>query len=751
MRETCTVQELHAATGIPERTLLDRLKGCKYVCFRENRRGKPAKHHEIDDLPEELRLSLMIHRRKRLEQEQETLSSASQIQALQYQEKALAVKPYSVKTGAGFSNEEKQEALAKGRLVQNYRQFLSRHGSEWGQKGKAEDDFVFAFNHGAIYPDLLQLVGRVKLSTIRGWDARLRDNNDDPFSLIDRRGKHRKGCTTLTDDQVQVMKPIALMPNRLPDSEIIRLFRVRARELGIPTPQHDNTFRNYLKDYRKFNYAEWLFYREGWKALNEKCLYHIDRDYSQIEVGDILFADGHRLNTGLIYPFTGREKRMTQIAWYDMKSNYLCGWEVMATENTDAITSALYRAILCLGKIPKVLYLDNGKAFRSKFFSGIKDFREAPFVGLFERLGCKVIFAWLYHPESKPVEGFFKIMGELERRSPAYTGSSIETKPAWRKRGEKLHRKLHEAITQGRVPTIEEFHTALATWLDTEYSVRPQRGHLKGRSPLEVFREGKGPGFTPEEEEKLRILMMKHEPKRITRDGVKMPWCDEHYYHPDLFGRNLQRVFVRFDWFDKSKIYVYDEHDNFICEAHPKTKVHPAAYYLGTEEDQDELKRQIALKQRLAKQVTGPARRFLQSHIMPEVKRQQEQLGFSDGAEPLSNLPKLRKPEPEPWNRAIEITPEEDARIQQEVAEREAAMDRAEEPYSDEWRQADPDSQRYESLLEKFMLKVEPLTHDDRKFIRFFERTPGYQKHKDYYDERRLHFGMRCGKDDREE
>src|SRR5690606_23316970 len=113
-----------------------------------------------------------------------------------------------------------------------------------------------------------------------------------------------------------------------------------ARELGIPTPQHDNTFRNYLKDYRKFNYAEWLFYREGWKALNEKCLYHIDRDYSQIEVGDILFADGHRLNTGLIYPFTGREKRMTQIAWYDMKSNYLCGWEVMATENTDAITSA---------------------------------------------------------------------------------------------------------------------------------------------------------------------------------------------------------------------------------------------------------------------------------------------------------------------------------------------------------------------------------------------------------------------------
>jgi len=32
---------------------------------------------------------------------------------------------------------------------------------------------------------------------------------------------------------------------------------------------------------------------------------------------------------------------------------------------------------------------------------------------------------------------------------PSYIGTSIEDKPAWLKRGEDLHRKMHQANTKG--------------------------------------------------------------------------------------------------------------------------------------------------------------------------------------------------------------------------------------------------------------------------------------------------------------
>ena len=83
---------------------------------------------------------------------------------------------------------------------------------------------------------------------------------------------------------------------------------------------------------------------------------------------------------------------MTLILFYDMKSNMPLGWEIMPTEDTQAISSALRRAIIALGKIPKVVYLDNGRAFKSRFFKG-SDFDEQSFTGIYAQLGIRTIFA----------------------------------------------------------------------------------------------------------------------------------------------------------------------------------------------------------------------------------------------------------------------------------------------------------------------------------------------------------------------
>ena len=128
------------------------------------------------------------------------------------------------------------------------------------------------------------------------------------------------------------------------------------------------TFRRFAEHFKKQNYSKWVIMREGEKAYHDKVEPYIKRDISKLEVVDVLIADGHVLNFQVINPFTGRPTRATLVGFLDWKSTALVGYEIMMTENTQCIASALRNAILNLGVIPKVVYQDNGKAFKAKYF-----------------------------------------------------------------------------------------------------------------------------------------------------------------------------------------------------------------------------------------------------------------------------------------------------------------------------------------------------------------------------------------------
>ena len=134
---------------------------------------------------------------------------------------------------------------------------------------------------------------------------------------------------------------------------------------GIPC---NLTFRRFAESFKKNNYSRWILFREGEKAYHDKVEAYIERDISKLEVGDVLIADGHTLNFQVINPFTGKPTRATLVGFLDWKSTALVGYEIMMSENTQCIASALRNAIINLGMIPKVIYQDNGKAFKAKYF-----------------------------------------------------------------------------------------------------------------------------------------------------------------------------------------------------------------------------------------------------------------------------------------------------------------------------------------------------------------------------------------------
>lgn len=696
-----SISDIAAALGVVRTTAVRRSLREDWHFVEEKGPGGKAKIFTVSKLPKDVRLALAR------EQAEELLPAAQE-------------QPRSCRLPTG-TKEQRQKALYKADLLRLYVQALER--APWGRKNETRDSFMEAYNSGLAWPDLFAELGSLSWKTIEGWKRVMDAHNNDCFVLIDRRGVHRRDATTLAEEQSDVLLRCALRPNAPKISEAIRTAKAILQHKGLGIGPSDATYRRWLDKWRETNHAVWVWAREGAKAWNDKCAMYIERDYSMLSVGDVIVADGHSLNFEIINPWTGKpQNHMTLILFYDMKANMPLGWEIMPTENTAAISSALRRAVLRLGKYPRVVYLDNGRAFKARFFKGAKEFDEAGFSGLYSRMGCEVIHAWPYHGQSKTVERFFGTFAELERLVPGYTGTSIEAKPPRMMRGERRHRGLHEQQFGGKCLTIEQAHILIAAWFDA-YSQRPQRGHLDGACPADVFNEGQGSGVNKAE---LNWLMMSMEVKTIHRNGIS--FRGRNYYAPALYGRK-HKVLIRYDLQDDSSILVEDQDGQFICEAYPQMKVHPAASQLGNEADRQLLGQYIELKRQQEKEAANTASAFLRNEVLPEHQQQLTALGVSDMQGKHIDAPKAK---------VIRLDME---RAKREAAEAiQAQVDFEEESLRNELMSLS-DADRYERLLE-LDAQGASMAEEWTGFMAFYEKTDEYQRLTPYWDERRNTYGL---------
>lgn len=509
-----------------------------------------------------------------------------------------------------LSDKKRATALARADLVALYTSHLSK--AKRGGKVEARTHFISAYKAGA-WPQLLETLGaKISWQTIERWKVALR-KEQSVVALADGRGKGNAARTVITDKHEDILLKAVLNPNSTTISESIDTAVGLMKVSGLHCPS-EKTMRRWLKKWKETHFGTWVYTREGKKAWNDKAAFFIERDLNLIEVGDIMVADGHVLNFETLNPWTGKAQRMELVMWYDMASNCPLGWEIMPTENTQSIASAFRRACISLGKYPRIAYLDNGRAFRSKYFNGTK-FEQTGISGLFQELGVQTIFAWPYHGQSKTVERFFGTLHQLEQWVPSYVGNCIDNKPPRLHRGETMHRKAYEG-TGGRPLTMTETHVAVARWID-RYINRPQRGHLDGRCPAEVFIAGSGPGV---DEGKLRHLMMVKEMRKVSREGIKL--FGERYYAPELYSRT-HAVQIRYDMHDMSCIHVYRDGE-FICTAPKVAKVHPAANILGDEGHQNEFKKQITYRKQQEKDAAGYVKGVLESSLKDQQQRIKE-------------------------------------------------------------------------------------------------------------------------------
>ena len=477
---------------------------------------------------------------------------------------------------------QKKLALAKYDLIKKWDEFRT------GKKNKtiAGKDFLEAYNHNCICEELFNVVGKVAIGTIYEWHKKLRTYNDDWHCLINNYtfGEKTKKSAMSAEEEAELLKNL-LHPNQLNIGKAIKLTKLALKERGFENLCCDLTYRRFANNYKNEHYNTWIEAREGNKALHDKVLPYITRDVSKLEVGDVIVGDGHRLSFFIKHPYTGKPVRPMMVAYQDWKSGGFVGFEIMLEENTQCIASALRNSIINLGKVPKFVYQDNGKAFKAKYFI------ENGLSGLFTNLGIQPVYAKPYNAKAKPIERLFReLQDSCEVLLPSYSGTSIIKKPAQLKRNEKLHKALYKV----NIPSLEQVTNFIKNWL-IKYHYEQPCPHVKGKTIGEVLESGKGEGVNWET---LDDLMMAREIKKIYRNGIL--FLKNNYYDEALFGYKKE-VIIKYSLFNLSSIKVYKLNGEFLCEAKRVESIHPLANYLGEAKDIEDLKQRTKIKKQLEK------------------------------------------------------------------------------------------------------------------------------------------------------
>lgn len=492
----------------------------------------------------------------------------------------------------------------KTKLTANYRAnivvALQKLRKKYPTKKEADTTFLELYNSGLYLPKAYNFIGSISIGTLHRW-VRAFEKHESTECLQPKYKWSKQGeyNSILNDEMRNILLTLLLHPSKYNYGKAIKLTKEILRKRGYEELPCDLSFKRFAENFRKNNYAEWVLRREGMKAYHDKVEPYIERDISKIEVGDILVADGHVLNFQVINPFTGRPTRATLVGFLDWKSTALVGYEIMMTESTQCIASALRNSIINLGMIPKVVYQDNGKAFKSRFFQNT-DFEEDLFNGVYANLNIHSVFAKPYNARAKVIERFFReFQEEFEKGMPSYIGTCIEDKPAWLKRGEKLHEEWHKKLTNNHIPTVQETIKYINGWI--KFHNQNLCPNDRSKTIQEMLNSVQKQNINPQV---LDDLMMKTECRTINRHGIT--FLNMHYRSEAIIGIR-DKVNIRYSLFDLSKIHVYSTKGEFLCIAHRVQKVHPMARVLGTVKDMEEYKyqyqKQQQLKHRLIKQV----------------------------------------------------------------------------------------------------------------------------------------------------
>lgn len=234
---------------------------------------------------------------------------------------------------------------------------------------------------------------------------------------------------------------------------------------------------------------------------------------------------------------------------------------VSKTAKTEASLQMIRRAILAWG-VPHTIKTDNGSDFTSKRFQ-----TALVSLGITQKL-CPP-----YTPEGKPhVERVIKtIQHQLMPLLPGYVGHDVAERSQIEAR-KTFAVKLKVDDAQAFMVSMdhEKLFAMIRQWAEDKYNMAPHGG-LNGLTPFAKATSWTGEVRKVNNERALDLLLApiagaKGDGFRtITKKALRIN--NAHFYGPGLELHVGRRALVRHDPEDMSKVYVFSEDGEFLCEA----------------------------------------------------------------------------------------------------------------------------------------------------------------------------------------
>ena len=304
----------------------------------------------------------------------------------------------------------------------------------------------------------------------RKWKA-VKDNDLD--GLIDKRGKWRKGKSSIDETLWQAFLSFYLDENQHPIMRCYEYTKMWAREdfpdLVADMPSYTTFYRRIQSDIPE---AVEVLGRQGEKAFRDRCAPYIKRTYDDMASNEWWIADNHTFDI-ITMGANGKRHRLYLTAFFDARSGIFTGCHVTTAPSSQSTLVALRKGILKYG-IPENIYVDNGREFLTYDIGGLGHRQKKPKNGqepfspppVFERLGIKMTNAIVRNAKAKIIERRFEdIKNQLSRLFETYTGGNVLEKPE----------KLKGVLKNGEIPMDSTLITVVEQLLEGYFNEAPYR------------------------------------------------------------------------------------------------------------------------------------------------------------------------------------------------------------------------------------------------------------------------------------
>lgn len=332
-----------------------------------------------------------------------------------------------------------------------------------------------------------------------------------------------------------------------------------ARQNGLSLPS-EVTFRRKLE--REVPASVILLARKGAEALR-RSLPAQRRSVAEYHALELVNMDGHKFDVFVTPEEGGAPIRPILIGIQDVYSRKLLAWRI-GTSETAWLTRLVFADLFEKVGLPKKVFLDNGRAFASKWITGgTKNrfrftIRDGDPTGLLTGLGIETGFTLPYRGQSKPIERAWRELCDSISKSAAfdgaYTGNNTLNKP--------------ESYGKRAVPWTEfvaEVNRGIAF-----HNARPGRKTemARGRSFDDVFAESYATApIGRATSEQMRMALLPAENVRVNRQTGEIGLYGNRWWAPFCGELRGQVVTVRFDPGDlKRPAHLYDLAGRYLGE-----------------------------------------------------------------------------------------------------------------------------------------------------------------------------------------